>query len=261
MTAHPHDHHWPRLLAVAEAGGAPALIAAIREEEDPGLRRALFLLSLRRIASSEFPNASLDTSLEVARAAIAEGVRQAESEADSEEAARRKDFANVLSYNLSADLAECWPEDPRPRRREHFEAGLQAAEDCLRWREELDKGPMPFSLAHWAHGIHALSLGRIETAIRSFEASLSAAREAARRDERSPTEGAESTFGVHLGLGYLGIARMRSGDPEGEDLLDRALACFDFQRQAHPEESSEVDFGIAQLRTAEERTRGAAERT
>ena len=65
--------------------------------------------------------------------------------------------ASILSYNLSADLADCWPGDEKERTRAHFEAGLAAAKDCVRWREELQNPPGTLSMAWWAKGMHPRS--------------------------------------------------------------------------------------------------------
>ena len=255
---HPLADQWPRLLATVESGGVPALIAEIEKTEDRETRRGLFSLSFGKLSSEEWSGRSLDSTIEIGRATIAEGLRQAESEEDPVEAGKRIDFANVVSYNLAADLADCWPHDDRPRETRHSEAGLAAAEDCLRWREELGKGPFPFSIAYWAHGMHSLSLGQCAAATESFEKSLAAAQELARGEHRAVEVGADATFGVNLGVGYLGLARMRAGDPEGRAMFESALAGFSAQKAAHPEEELDADFGISQLATAEARTRSSS---
>ena len=254
MAEHPYAEHWPRLLEIAEEGGVEAVVTHIAAEEDRGTRRGLFSLAFGKLSGEEWSGRSLDGTVIIGRAAIEEGVRQAEEESNPEEAQRRIEFANVLSYNLAADLADCWPEDARPRETHHFEAGLAAAEDCLRWREELRKGPFPFSIAWWAHGMHALSLGRLDGAVSSFGKSLEAAQQVARDQGRSDEVGAEATFGVNLGVGYLGLARWRAGDADGEAQYRRSLEAFIAQKKAHPDEEIDANFGIAQLHTAAERT-------
>lgn len=255
MAEHPFAEHWPHLLAVAESGGVPAVIREIEKHDAPETRRGLFSLAFGKLSGDEWSGSSLDATLEIAREAIAEGIRQSEAEKDPIEAGKRIEFSNVLSYNLSADLADCWPSDERPRETHHFEAGLAAAEDCLRWREQLGKGPSPFSIAWWAHGMHSLSLGRAKQATESFQKSLDAAREVAQGEDRAIEAGANASFGVNLGVGYLGLARMRAGDPEGKLLFESAIAGFEAQKKAHPEEELDADFGISQLHTAETRTR------
>lgn len=254
MADHPYASHAPRLLDLARGGGVASVIAAIEEESDPKDRRGLFSLAMGVLGREEWPGRSLDATIAIARAGIEEGVRQAEAESDEAERVKRIDFANVLGFNLSADLADCWPADDRPREPRHLAAGLAAAEDCLRWRRELNKGPFPFSIAYWAHGMHSLSLGDLGTARDSFERSLAAAREVAASQERATEAGADATFGVNLGVGYLGLARWRAGEPEGEAQLRSALEAFAAQKEAHPDEESDCVFGIAQLDTAMRRT-------
>lgn len=254
MTNHPYGNQWPEIRELAEQGGIAAVIESIRAVENLDDRRGLFSLACGKLSHEEWPGKSLDATIEIARAAIAEGLEQAAKESDPAEAAKRVNFSNVLSYNLAADLADCWPEDDRTRERHHFETGLAAAEDCLRWRKELDKGPLPFSIAYWAHGIHSLSLGNNTQAVTSFERGLEAAREFARGEGRNDESGADATFGVNLGVGYLGLARWRNGFPEGETQYKSALAAFIAQKKAHPEEEIDANFGIAQLHTAAART-------
>jgi hypothetical protein len=80
-----------------------------------------------------------------------------------------KDTGNIFSYNLLADLADCWPDDDLPRERHHFEEGLRAAEDCIRWREELGKPNDRKAMAWWGKGAHLLSLDRANEAVDAFK--------------------------------------------------------------------------------------------
>jgi hypothetical protein len=108
------------------------------------------------------------------------------------------DEANKLTYNLAADLAEGWPGDERPRERRHLEAGLAAAERCLAWRRELKKGPRPFAIAHWVHGVHLLSLGRAQDAVAALQRSVEAAHESG------------DPYLVNINSGFLGIALQKA---------------------------------------------------
>ncbi len=254
MLDHPYDKQWPEIRELAEQGGVVAVIESIRADENLDDRRGLFSLACGKLSHEEWPGKSLDATIEIARAAIAEGLEQAANESDPAEAAKCLNFSNVLSYNLAADLADCWPEDDRTRERHHFETGLAAADDCIRWRKELGKGPFPFSIAYWAHGMHSLSLGDTSQAVTSFERSLEAAREFARGEGKTDEAGASATFGVNLGVGYLGLARWRHGLAEGEAEYKSALTAFIAQKRAHPDQEIDANFGIAQLHTAAART-------
>jgi hypothetical protein len=113
----------------------------------------------------------------------------------------------------------------------------------VRWRRELGKGPAALSMALWAQGMHALSLGDVDASVESFERSLASAREAAEGDE---------DFGVVLGRGYLGLARWVRGDDDGRDLYETAL--FAFREQLEDEKRrDDARFGIDQLETVRAR--------
>src|SRR4051812_28202301 len=144
MTGAP-DEHVPELAARLASGGAAAVIAFIAGHADAAKRRQLFSVAQREFGRRENAARDLDALIAICRAGIDDGIRQAEAETSPVEAAKRKDFANVLSYNFAADLAECWDGDKVPRARRHFEAGLAAAKDCIRWRDELGKPAWPRS--------------------------------------------------------------------------------------------------------------------
>lgn len=236
--------HWPQMKELVESGGAAALIHFIAQLPDPRERRVLYAFARQGLVFDEWHGKNLDAMIEVARAGIAECLRQAAVEETDELERRRKDSANVISYNLAADLADCWPATTVERTRAHFEAGLRAAEDCIRWREELAKPPGPRSMAWWAKGMHQLSLGRPEDARTSFERSRDHALEAAAGDA--------TAFGVILAEGYAALAQLMTGDDTGHSRLEQALATF--RSQCDDERrKSDAEFGIAQLDTVRER--------
>ena len=238
------------LVERARSGGAEAVTRFVESFEDPVAQRVLWFYSRQALMVDPEAGVPLDTCVDVARAAIASFLAQAEAEADEELRARRKDMANVLSYNLSADLADCWDDDGKQRTTAHFEVGLSAALDCIRWREELGKPAGPHSMAWWARGMHELSLGRGSDSVASFERSVAYARDAAGGDAEA--------FGVVLGIGYLGIARVAAGDAGGAVQLEEALSTFDRQAAAEGDEETkgravDAGFGAQQLRTVQRR--------
>lgn len=239
----------PELRRLANAGDAAHVVAFVRSFEDPLQRRVLWLYARQTLVMDPECQADLDLYVEVMRAGIADLLAEAAEEGDAETAARRTDLANIASYNLSADLADCWPADGKERQARHFEAGLAAALDCIRWRQELNKPAGPHSMAWWARGMHELSLGRTQDAVTSFERSLQYAREA-NEDE--------AAFGVILGRGYLALARRLTGDEAASAEWDAAVALFTEQAEgsgvdAAQERASEAKFGLEQLRTVEAR--------
>jgi hypothetical protein len=230
--------HWEEMRAKMEAGGADAVadfVAGFNDEE----RRKLYAFAQIAFYGRDWEGKGFDGYIEIADAGIAEGVRQAEAESDAAKAAKLLDYANVMSYNLSADLAECWPGDTLPRDKRHLEAGLKAAEDCIRWREELGKGPEPFGMAYWAKGMHQLSLGDAAGAVKSFEKSFGYYVAA----EVSP----EAGFGIILAEGYVGLAEWAAGDEAGKERYDNAVAAFREGAEKYPDKKDDFDFGVDQL--------------
>jgi len=236
--------HWPALREALAAGGAEGVRTFLDGFPDARARRVLAYFARQGLLDEPADRRGLDALTALGRAATGEILAQAEAAEDDASRAKAIDLANVITYNLSADLADCWPgEGPLPRGEARFTEGLRAAEACIRWREELGKGPGPRSMAWWAKGMHQLSLGRIEGAVTSFERSLAYAKEDA------PDE---TSFGVVLGKGYAGLARWRHGEAAGHTLYEEALAAFRAQQE---DEATRDDaaFGIAQLETVRKR--------
>jgi tetratricopeptide (TPR) repeat protein len=239
--------HWDEMRALMEQQGPDAVIEFIAAFPDEEQRRKLYSFGRFAFAMREWEGKNLDALIAVANAGIAEGLRQAEAEPDAEEAAKLLDFANVLSYNLSADLAECWPGDTLPRERRHFEAGLKAADDCIRWREELGKGPEPFALAYWAKGMHLLSLGDVDGAVENFEKSLASNVAAAKEQGEATEVSPEAGFGLILAEGYVGLAAWARGDAAGEGRYENAVAAFREGAAKYPDKKDDFQFGVDQL--------------
>jgi hypothetical protein len=247
MSQQQQDEFLARHLAAMReraAAGAAAYVAFVEGFTDRLERRKLYGAASGAMGPRSTER-DLDAACDIARAGIAEGLRQSATETDPAEASRRKDFANVLSYNLAADMAECWPEDSTPRARRHFVAGLAAAEDCVRWREELAKPPGPRQMAFWAKGTHEMSLGMARAAAASFERALEYARQSATTAPAAVVVGGD--FGVILSAGYLGIATKSR-------LFDEACDAFEHTAETTTgEPAQDAAFGLAQLRCFAER--------
>lgn len=236
------DRHEADLRRTAEDGGAEAVLAFFDGFDDDLERRVLYVFARQALIMGEGEGRSLDIYVAVTRAVTRRLLDEAAG-ADEEKARRRKGLANIIAYNLAADLADCWPDDGLERSRPHFEAGLAAASDCVRWREEAGGDPAGLSMAWWAKGMHELSLGDARSAVASFARSLVYA------EKESDSE---SDFGVVLGRGYLGIARRIHGDPSGLDAFRDALRIFANQLldEKHKEDAR---LGIDQLETVKSR--------
>lgn len=163
------------------------------------------------------------------------------------------DEANRLTYNLAADLAEGWPGDDRPRERRHLEAGLAAAVRCLAWRRELRKGPKPFAIAHWVHGVHLLSLGRAQDAVAALQRSVEAAVQAAREAGEGADVDARGAYLVIINSGFLGLAQEVARRGSGRALLDAARRAFAEQAERDAALREDAQYGLSNLDTAARR--------
>jgi hypothetical protein len=262
------EQHRHKLRSVLEEGGADRVVAFIQGTPGPELRRRLYMLARHVLPDRETGDRRFDDVIRIARAGIAEALRQAElarGRSDADEARECIDLANKLSYNLSADLADCWPGDKAPRERRHFEAGLRAAYDCVVWREELGKPPDRRAMAHWAAGMHQLSLENVVEALCAFEAAFGLALETAAaggaEEDTRPEDyvKANGDFGVILYYGYAGIARHLLGDETGTRQYEQACAAFTgtLKNPKDKEVAEDAQFGIDQLRWVESKSSGA----
>ncbi|MGH7681261.1 MAG: hypothetical protein ACRENN_04665, partial [Candidatus Eiseniibacteriota bacterium] len=239
---------WEELKGAMDRGGAAEVIRVIDAIEDPETRRTIYAVAQKRFGKREWAERNFDALVEIVTEGIGDTLQQALVAADGEEAWKLTDFANRLSYNLSADLAECWPGDQAPRERQHFEAGLRAAEDCIRWRRELGKPPDRRAMAYWAAGMHQLSLSNLHEARGAFETASGLARLAVVGTGRDEVK-AGSDFGVLLYAGYLGIVRAMIGEAEGRAQYEAAGEAFDATAAAaEGEEKEDAVFGAEQLR-------------
>jgi hypothetical protein len=241
------ERHWDGLRDAVEKGGAEGGLAWLDRFEDPLERRVLSLFARQGLVMKPWEGKSLDAYAAFVRGAIDRILAEGEAPGDPERKTKAKALANVISYNLAADLADCWPGEDVTRTRAHFEEGLRAARDCVRWRGELDNGAAPMSMALWVQGMHQVSLGQLDDAVASFQGSLEQAEEASVTDE---------DFAVLLGRGYLGLAQTMRGDADGRERYEAALAAF--RKQLEDEErKNDAQFAIDQLETV--RTRYTSE--
>lgn len=257
QTTNPFEERWPELEELYSQRGIQQLIAHIHQSDDSLERRALFLMSSQRISSGQGLSRSLDDVIGICRAAIEEFSSQAAAETDPEERDRRLDGANILSYNLAADLAPCWPEDTEPRTTEHFEEGIRCAEDCLEWRSLLNKGALPFHMAWWALGAHRCGLRDWEGACEAFEKSLEAAQTDAQQHSTPTAVGPESSFLINIASGWLEFARWRCGDESSYERFLVVIGAFRSRIEQGGEGKEDAIIGIEQLETAALRMPGS----
>ncbi len=263
-----------KLRSILDEWGGGGVVAFIQRTPDPEQRRKLYALARLSFPDRKSLNRHFDDLIRIARAGIVEGMRQADqarARGDADEARECIDFANRVSYNLSADLADCWPGDEARRERRHFEEGLRAAYDCIVWRQELGKPPERRAMAHWAAGIHQLSLGNHIESLCDFEAAFGLALQGAMASGAAGGAGAgpdsrpdafvkpKGDFSVILYFGYAGIARHLLGDAAGTRQFERACAAFaGTMKSPHDKDAAEdAELGLDQLRWVERKFMGA----
>ena len=248
MATELEEQRWEELRTRIEKGGPSEVIRYLESISDPEARRTAYVEAQKGFGNREWTGRSFDALIEVATAGIGETLRQALEAGDPEETRKLTDFANRMSYNLAADLAECWPNDEAPRERRHLEAGLRSAEDCVRWRRELGKPPDRRAMAYWAVGMHQMSLGNLYEALGAFQTAVGLARVAVVGTGREELK-AGADFGVVLYYGYLGIARWLLEQPEGRTQYEEACTAFEGTIEKFDGEPREdAQFGLDQLR-------------
>ncbi len=230
--------------------GPDALIEYI-EEFDPPQRLQLYQLAREVMVFRVWEGQSLDDIAAVAEAGIQEAMGQANNAPNALATEALLDLANVMSYNLSADLAECWPGDTLTRHDRHYERGLSAALQCVIWRYELDKGDYSLFLAFWAAGMHQLSLDRPRESIYNLVSSLNHAQQYTIDQGRPLGLTPQAGFELILAHGYLGMAMEMCG--KDDDQYERAISAFEEGIEEYPELADDYGFGIAQLQWAREK--------
>lgn len=257
----PYEEQWPVLKDIFETEGAEAVVAFIDSRTELLERRALFLMSSQRISRGQDLARNLDDVITVSRAAIDEFHHQSTIDDEPEQARLRLEGANILSYNLAADLAPCWVDDDEKREERHFNEGLRCAEDCIQWREELEKGAVAISMARWAEGVHHAGLGSWGLACDSFQFALDAAIDDARENGAPETVGPNSSFSINIASGWLEFARWRNGDSSSYDRFLDAMGAFSKQIDRDDEGRDEALVGVQQLQIAAQRLPGQEQQT
>jgi hypothetical protein len=239
--------HWPEMKVQLETGDSEAGAKFIKEKFDDDLeKRVMYVFARGGIIFDKWKGKNLDACIPVAEAGIEELIRQAEKSPDEETRNRRIDTANVISYNLGADLAFCW-DDPFKRNEAHFRRGLKAGEECLRWRQELSKPPMPFSLAYWLCGIHRLALNDKKGALKDFKESLSYAELDSKEQNKSiKLEEADGT--LVFAHGWIALVKLLMDKKNAQIEYDNIMELFRKQTESKDEHISEdAKFYVMQL--------------
>lgn len=206
---------WSELKPLAESGRVDEILARIRGVGDDAERIALSRATMRHLAFGEWQNKDLDVMTAIADYAIEECEGLAGDFLEQ---------ANIICYNTSANLCDCWADD-FSREPRHFEKGIAYAKKALWFRDHLGKGPGSKAMANWALGKHLQSLGRLDEAAESFRHCLDLETEAAKADGKPTAISSDAPDGYLIAAAYVAlIERDRSVLEQLKLVLDEMLA-------------------------------------
>lgn len=238
------DKNWDALKEAVEKGGGEEAVKFIEGFE--GLeKRVMYFFARMGLVMGDWQNKNFNDYITVVDSGLSM-LEAEEKKAPEEEKTKWYNSAHIMNYNLSADLADCWPGDDLPRTKDHYSRGLKAAEDCIKLQEKLGNQLGPLSMDWWAKGMHELSLGEIGKAISSWDTSYEYAKTDAEKQEKASQLAKDAPFGVILGHGYLGLARWINGEEDGKAQYDEAINTFK-EQTADEATKGDAEFGISQL--------------
>jgi hypothetical protein len=240
------EKNWQGLKEAVEKGGGKEAVSFIEKFE--GLeKRVMYSFARMGLVMGDWQNKNFDDYIIVVDHGIAMLEKEAEKAAEEHKAQWLKRL-HALNYNLSADIADCWPGDDQPRTQKHFKRALKSAEYCIKLQDTIRGGNGILSMDYWAKGMHEFSLGKAKEAVDSWAASF----EYAKKDGKVTEVNKDAPFGVILGLGYLGLARWKNGEEEGKAQYDQAINNFK-EQTADEKLKGDAEFGIAQLEKVKEK--------
>ena len=238
------DKNWDGLKSAVEKGGGKEAVKFIEGFEGVE-KRVMYFFARTGLVMNDWENKNFDDYITVAESGISMFANE-EKNATEEEKEKWYQRAHIMNYNLSADLADCWPGDQLPRVKEHFARGLKAAEDCIKLQEKLGNEPVALSMDFWAKGMHELSLGETGKAVESWAESYRYAQQDAEKNDKTTQVTKDAPFGIILGHGYLGLARWINSEKEGRAQYDEAIGTFKAQTEDEATKG-DAEFGISQL--------------
>lgn len=203
------------------------------ELPDSGDRRLFLLDSIRTaIDATYIENKQLDRMQEIYEACIAEALAIANGDE------KLIQYANVTSYNLSANLADCWPDAEEKRFERHFTAGIESARRCLDLRVQLKKPPATMAMAYFILGVHEYSLKQYSKAELAWQSKW----ENELLDQETTFQDVD--LNVLLSRGLIGLAGLSMGAADHSE-YNESLRRLEASRTA--ENSGEVDLFISEL--------------
>lgn len=197
-------------------------------------QRLVILNSLRNaVANVYINNKQLDRMQEIYEECITEALAIADG--DEELIA----YANITSYNLSANLADCWLDAAEPRSEKHYLAGIEAAKRCLELRVLLNKPPAAMAMAYFTLGVHEYSLRNYSNAEQAWQSKLE---NELQWQETQAQEGYD--LNIILSHGLIGLANWSLGAEDNKE-YENSLRRLEEKRTA--ENFNEIDLYVNEL--------------
>lgn len=237
MPEYTHEPYWPEIKTLAEAGQFKELEDnLIQKAKDPEELIALLRFAVRGLMFREWNHKTLVPLIQLGDLAIEKAL-----------AINEIDEANIICFNMSANLANCW-NDGFHRTPEHFEKGLNYADRALQYRKQLEKGPIPFAMAYWARGAHLLFLNQLAKAEESFSLSLKSAIEAAKAANQPTTISKNTPFHVLIAAGYRSLAQIAQEKAHGRIMFKEVMTAFEEMKTVSADAKEDAEIGLDQLR-------------
>ena len=133
---------------------------------------------------------------------------------DAQSAYQLRSIAKGLAYDIGSFTWPGWDEPGITIEPAHLAFGLEAAKVNLRLAQELNKGDLPLSRAHWLLGAHHLAAGDGQAAHHQFAEAVGFARAACAEEETLMCSGYEALITI----------RASPHDSAGQDALAATLA-------------------------------------
>lgn len=247
------EQRWPQLREAAEQHGVSGLVDAIKQMSDPLERRVLFMFARQGLLATGWLE-RFDLMIGVADAGQRELLAEIEAATtDDETRSKRRHALHSMLFNLAADLAECWPDDPDRRQRHHFEKGRDTAVEALRINDILNSPASTYANDWWIRGVHEWSLHAPEC-LESLATAVRYAKEQAAADGASSDIGAKAPYTVLCFEGYHALAAQwqQPADAGATERYEHVCAAFEAQ-MADEATRGDAEFGLAQLRFVKQR--------
>jgi hypothetical protein len=234
-----HESDWPLYRDLAEADDRDGMLNRLSAVADDAERISLRRFVIRKLAFDKWQNQNLDLVIALGEAAIED------CEALGGDWLQQ---ANVLCFNMSANLADCWG-DSFAREPRHFEKGIEYAEKALWYRRHLGKGPGSIAMPTWALAKHQQSLGHTDEAKTNYRRCLDLETEAAKESGKPAEISTDAPAGYLIAVGY--VALLEDDLNKLSDLAAVLKEMFD----SGGEPRDEADIILGQLRLTAQKMR------